>query len=47
MLEEFRHPDIVVSSGIPLELDYYFPKLHLAIEYQVSLESHLYLTQLS
>lgn len=35
VLEEYRHPDIVTSSGAPLEFDLFYPKLNLAIEYQV------------
>jgi hypothetical protein len=35
VLEEYRHPDILVSN-YPLELDFYYPKLNLALESQVS-----------
>lgn len=34
MLSGFQHPDIVLASGYPSELDIYFPNLKLAIEYQ-------------
>ena len=37
MLEEYRHPDLFNSSSSFLELDYFFPKLKLALEFQVSL----------
>jgi hypothetical protein len=36
-LEEYRHPDILTSSGYPLELDLFYPKLKIAVEYQVTL----------
>ena len=39
MLEEYKHPDIVSASGQFFELDYFFPHLNLAIEYQVPLLS--------
>lgn len=35
VLEEYRHPDIVAPSGIPLQLDFFYPRLKLAFEYQV------------
>jgi hypothetical protein len=35
VLEEYRHPDILTSTGHPLELDFFYPRLNLAIEYQV------------
>ena len=35
MLEDYRHPDIYLSSGYPLEIDFFFPNLNLAFEYQV------------
>ena len=34
-VEDYKHPDIVTSSGYPLELDFFFPQLNLAFEYQV------------
>jgi hypothetical protein len=34
LLEEYRHPDIVTAIGHPLELDYFFPNLNLAAEFQ-------------
>lgn len=34
MFEEYRHPDIFMASGYPLEFDYYYPAFNLAIEYQ-------------
>jgi hypothetical protein len=35
VLEEYRHPDFVVSSsGHPLELDFFYPEYNLAFEYQ-------------
>jgi hypothetical protein len=37
VFEEFRHPEILSSSGNPVELDYFYPKLKLAIEYQVTM----------
>jgi hypothetical protein len=35
MLEEYRHPDLYNASSHFLELDFFFPKLKLAVEYQV------------
>ncbi len=35
MIEDYRHPEIIGSSGYRLELDYYFPSKKLAFEYQV------------
>ena len=35
VVEDYRHPEIVMSSGYPLEIDYFFPNLNLAFEYQV------------
>jgi hypothetical protein len=37
LLQEFRHPDIVNISGRNLEIDFFYPKFNLAIEYQVFL----------
>ena len=37
VLEEYRHPDIVTSSGGSLELDFFYPELKIAVEYQVLL----------
>ena len=37
MLEYYRKTDITTISGIPLELDFYYPKLKLAIEFQVKI----------
>lgn len=37
VLEEYRHPDIVTPSGAPLELDFFYPQLKVAVEYQVIL----------
>jgi hypothetical protein len=34
MLEDYRHPEIVNASGFPLELDFFFPHINLAFEYQ-------------
>ena len=33
--EEYRDPDISSSSGKPLELDFFYPQLKLALEFQV------------
>jgi hypothetical protein len=33
-LEEYKHPDIITASGRPLELDFFFPHINLAFEYQ-------------
>jgi hypothetical protein len=33
--EEYKHPDVISPSGYPLEFDYFYPKLNIAIEYQV------------
>jgi hypothetical protein len=38
VLEEYRHPDIVAQAAIPLELDFFYPRLNIAFEYQVDLE---------
>jgi hypothetical protein len=35
-LEDYRHPDIASQAGIPLELDFFYPRLNIAFEYQVS-----------
>jgi hypothetical protein len=35
VVEEYRHPDIV-SGGHPLELDFFYPQLKIAVEYQVT-----------
>jgi hypothetical protein len=37
VFEEYKHPDIQSAQGGPLELDYFYPQLKLAVEYQVSL----------
>ena len=36
MLEEFKHPDIVSPNGKFIELDFFFPGMNLAVEYQVN-----------
>lgn len=35
VLEDYKHPDIIGSSGKFMELDYFLPNFSLAIEYQV------------
>jgi hypothetical protein len=35
VFEEYKHPDIVSPMGHKLELDYFYPHLKLALEYQV------------
>jgi hypothetical protein len=35
VLEEYKHPDLLVSTGYPLELDFFYPQINVAIEYQV------------
>lgn len=37
ILEEYKHPDIVNPVGYNIELDFFYPKLNLAIEYQVKI----------
>jgi hypothetical protein len=37
VLEEYRHPDIISIAGIPLQLDFFYPQLNIAFEYQVTL----------
>jgi hypothetical protein len=37
VLEDYRHPDIVTSPGNPLELDFFYPQLNIAVEYQVTI----------
>jgi hypothetical protein len=34
VFEEYKHPDLL-SDGGPLELDFFYPQLKLAVEYQV------------
>jgi hypothetical protein len=34
VLEDYRHPDIVTAAGKPFELDYFYPRLKLAFEFQ-------------
>ena len=34
MEEDYRHPEMEHSSGLPMELDVYVEKLKLAFEYQ-------------
>ena len=41
MLEEYRHPEL--ESSIARELDFYFPRLNLAVEYQVTYHFYLIL----
>ena len=36
VLEDYKHPDLSSSSGYPLELDFFYPKINLAFEYQVN-----------
>jgi hypothetical protein len=36
VLEDYRHPDIIMPSGFPVEFDYFYPSLNVAVEYQVS-----------
>ena len=41
MLENYRHPDIVNPiTERKLELDYYYPELKIAFEYQVILDRY-------
>jgi hypothetical protein len=35
VFEEYNHPDLVSSNGYILELDFFYPKLNMALEYQV------------
>ncbi len=35
VFEAYKHPDMSSSAGYPLELDFYYPKINLAFEYQV------------
>jgi hypothetical protein len=42
VLEEYRHPDIIMDSGYPLELDFFYPKYNIAFEYQVTHVTLLY-----
>ena len=34
VFEEYRHPDIMSTSGYPLELDFFYPQINIAVEYQ-------------
>jgi hypothetical protein len=36
VLEEYRHPQIVSAAGHFLELDFFYPKLNIAFEFQVT-----------
>ena len=42
MLEEYRHPELITPAGRQLELDFYYPKLNLAVEYQVLNNEYIY-----
>jgi hypothetical protein len=33
---DYKHPDIVTHAGYPLELDFFYPQLQIAVEYQVT-----------
>jgi hypothetical protein len=33
-LEEYRHPELISVTGRQLELDFFYPKLNVAVEYQ-------------
>jgi hypothetical protein len=35
VLEDYRHPDITTKGGQHFELDFFYPKLKIAFEYQV------------
>ena len=37
-MEDYKHPDLVTSKGLPLELDLFYPQLNLAFEYQVEIK---------
>jgi hypothetical protein len=39
ILDEYKHPDIVSPSGRNLELDFFYPRLNIAFEYQVFQDS--------
>jgi hypothetical protein len=36
VLEEYKHPDLISTSGRNLELDFFYPQFKLAIEFQVT-----------
>jgi hypothetical protein len=45
LLEEFRHPENVSLSGHLLELDFFYPKLNIAVEFQVQFISKFLIFQ--
>jgi ATP-dependent DNA ligase len=44
VFEEYRHPDMISPSGHAYELDFFFPQLNIAVEYQVSLTCYFMFT---
>jgi hypothetical protein len=44
VLEEYKHPDIITSNGKPLELDFFYPQLNIAFEFQVQIQVEKILT---
>ncbi len=40
-MEDYRHPEITGNTGRNLEIDFFYPRLNLAIEYQVTLYFHV------
>jgi hypothetical protein len=43
-MEEYKHIDMTTEASYPLELDFYYPRLKLAFEYQVSMEIAIFLS---
>jgi hypothetical protein len=43
VLEEYKHPDLTTPGGYPVELDFYYPQIKIAVEYHVEQHAKSYL----